>query len=159
MAVGAAIGIMLGQTLGAGETERAKEESGKLIAFSLFVSVIVGVAYFVCADFIPQIYNTTDDIKLTATRLMQICAVAMPIDAFANASYFTLRSGGKTLITFLFDSCFVWCISVPAAFFMSRYTSLSILYLFAICQGLNIIKCVIGYIFVKKGMWIRNIVD
>ncbi len=159
MAVGAAIGIMLGQTLGAGETERAKEESGKLIAFSLFVSVIVGAAYFVCADFIPQMYNTTDDIKFTATRLMQICAVAMPIDAFANASYFTLRSGGKTLITFLFDSCFVWCISVPAAFFMSRYTSLSILYLFAVCQALNIIKCIIGYIFVKKGMWIRNIVD
>ena len=159
MAVGAAIGIILGQTLGAGETEKAKEDSGKLIAFSLFVSVIVAAVYFFCAEFIPEMYNTTDEIKYMAMRFMQICAVAMPIDAFANASYFTLRSGGKTLITFLFDSCFVWCVAVPAAFVLSRYTTVPILQLYAICQALNIIKCIIGYIFVKEGMWIRNIVD
>lgn len=159
MAVGAAIGIILGQTLGAGETEKAKEDSGKLIAFSLFVSVIVAAAYFFCAEFIPEMYNTTDEIKHMAMRFMQICALAMPIDAFANASYFTLRSGGKTLITFLFDSCFVWCVAVPAAFVLSRYTTVPILQLYAICQALNIIKCIIGYIFVKEGMWIRNIVD
>ena len=159
MAVGASIGIILGQTLGAGETEKAKEDSGKLIAFSLFVSVIVASVYFFCAEFIPEMYNTTDEIKYMAMRFMQICAVAMPIDAFANASYFTLRSGGKTLITFLFDSCFVWCIAVPAAFVLSRYTTVPILQLYAICQALNIIKCIIGYIFVKEGMWIRNIVD
>ena len=159
MAVGAAIGIILGQTLGAGETEKAREDSGKLIAFSLFVSIIVATVYFFCAAFIPEMYNTTGEIKYMAMRFMQICAFAMPIDAFANASYFTLRSGGKTLITFLFDSCFIWCIAVPAAFILSRYTSVPILQLYAICQALNIIKCIIGYVFVKKGMWIKKIVD
>ena len=82
----------------------------------------------------------------------------MPLDAFANASYFTLRSGGKTFVTVLFDSCFAWVISVPVAFLLSRYTQMPILILYAICQFLNIIKDIIGYILVKKGIWIKNIV-
>ena len=104
-------------------------------------------------------YDTTDSVMLMATRLMQICAVTMPLDAFAHASYFTLRSGGKTFITILFDSCFVWFITLPAAFVLCNYTSLSILVVYAICQLLNLIKCVAGTILVENGIWIKNIVD
>ncbi len=158
MAVGVAIGIILGQTLGAGDAKKAKEQCPPLIAFSVFVSVLVGSAFFVCANFIPALYNTTPEIKLLATRLMQITAVAMPLDAFVHASYFTLRSGGQAFITFLFDSCFVWIVCIPVVSLICRFTSLGILPLYAISQSLNLIKCIIGFYFVKKGVWIRNIV-
>lgn len=158
MAVGVSIGIILGQLLGAGETEKAKETSVKLIAFSVFVSVVVSAAYVLAAEFIPQAYNTEDNVKELATRLMQITAIAMPLDAFANASYFTLRSGGKAGITFAFDSGFMWVIAVPTAFILSRFTSLPILPLYAVCQSLNFIKDILGFYFVKKGDWIRNII-
>ena len=158
MAVGASIGIILGQMLGSGETDGAQDTSRKLIAFSLFVSAVASVAFFAAAPFIPEIYNTTSAVRETATRLMQICALTMPLDAFANASYFTLRSGGKVMVTFLFDSCFVLCVSVPAAFLLSHFTSLDILAVYGICQCLNFLKCVVGYCLVKKGIWIQNIV-
>lgn len=159
MSLGVAIGIIIGQMLGAGETENAKDSSKKLIAFSVTVSVVIAIAFSVCARFIPLIYNTTPSVQLLATKLMIIMAVAMPLDAFANASYFTIRSGGKVLVTFLFDSVFVWCVSVPVAFVLSRYTGLSILALFAIVQSLNAIKCIIGFVLVKKGTWIRNLIS
>lgn len=158
MAVGIAIGILLGQMLGAGDAKGAKDASKKLIAFSFFVSVIISAIYAVCAKFIPNAYNTTDEVRLLATRLMQITAIAMPIDAFAHSTYFTLRSGGKAFATFLFDSGFMWFISVPTAIILSNFTSISILRLYAICQFINIIKCIIGFILVKKGIWIRNII-
>ena len=159
MSVGVSIGIIIGQMLGANEQKQAKESSVKLIALSLMISVAVGALFALCAEFIPEIYNTTPQVKLLATRLMQIIAVAMPIDAFANASYFTLRSGGKVFITLLFDSVFVWCISVPAAFIISRFTSVPILPMFAIVQALNLLKCALGFVFVKRGDWIKNIVS
>lgn len=159
MAVGVAIGILLGQQLGAKDEKGAVDTCRKLIAFSVLVSLIVGAAFFICAYFIPKAYNYPDSVRLTATRLMQICAAVMPIDAFAHATYFTLRSGGKSLITFAFDSGFMWVISVPVAFILSSFTALNILWLFTIVQLINIIKCVIGYIFVKKGIWIKNIVS
>ena len=159
MAVGVAIGILLGQQLGAKDEKGAVDTCRKLIAFSVLVSLIVGAAFFICAYFIPKAYNYPDSVRLTATRLMQICAAVMPIDAFAHATYFTLRSGGKSLVTFAFDSGFMWVISVPVAFALSSFTQLNILWLFTIVQLINIIKCVIGYIFVKKGIWIKNIVS
>ena len=158
MAVGVAIGILLGQQLGAKDEKGAMDTCRKLIAFSVLVSLVVGAVFFVCAFFIPKAYNYPDNVRLTATRLMQICAVVMPIDAFAHATYFTLRSGGKTLITFAFDCGFMWLITVPLAFLLSTLTSLNILWLYAIVQLINIIKCIMGYIFVKKGIWIKNIV-
>ncbi len=159
MSAGVAIGILLGQALGAGKTEQAKEDCPKLITFSVMVSIAVGIVYFVAAMVIPQFYNTTDTVRSLATVLMQITAIAMPIDAFAHASYFTLRSGGKTFITFLFDSGFVWCVSVPVAFVLSRFTGIDIIPLYATCQFINLIKCALGYYFVKKGTWIRNLVE
>ncbi len=159
MAVGMANGILLGQLLGAGKLEQAKADSRKLIVFSLMVSAVSSVLYAICAIFIPQIYNTTDEVRTLATQLMWISALAMPLDAFANAAYFTLRSGGQVLITFLFDSAFMWVIVVPLAFSLSRFTDVSILYLFAVCQFINFHKDVLGYIFVKKGLWIKQIVS
>lgn len=159
MSVGSAIGIILGHTLGSGDTSDAMNTAAKLIAFSFFVSVIVGAVYFVAARYIPYMYNTSADVRYIAMRLMQITALVMPIDAFAHATYFTLRSGGKVFITLLFDSCFVWAVSVPIAFALVHYTALGILGVFLIIQLLNLLKCILGYIFVKRGVWIKNIIS
>ena len=85
--------------------------------------------------------------------------MAMPFQSFANATYFTLRSGGKTFITFLFDSVFMWVCSVTLAFSLSRFTSLSILPLFALCQLPEALKCVLGFAMLKKGSWIQTLGD
>ncbi len=159
MSIGVTIGIIVGQQLGGGFFEEARDTAVKMRVFSVAVSVVVGVVYFIMASYIPYIYDTTDEIRELAANMMRICAVAMPIDAYAHASYFTLRSGGKTFITILFDSCFVWIISVPTALILAYFTELPILPLFAICQAVNFIKDILGYIFVKKGIWLNRIVD
>ena len=159
LAIGVAVGIILGQMLGAGKTEEALESSYKLIAFSVLVGIITGALYALAAAFIPSFYNVNENVRHIATVLMQISALVFPLDAFAHASYFTLRSGGKAFITFIFDSGFVWIISVPVAFILSRYTALPIAPLFAICNGLNILKCIAGFVFVKSGIWVKNIVN
>lgn len=159
MSVGVAAGIIIGQALGANEGEEAKLTAKRLARLSVAISVAVGVCYFLCAGIIPEMYNTTDSVKYLARGLMCISAVAMPLDAYAHVSYFTLRSGGKILITILFDSVFVWAVSVPTALLLSRFTALPIFALFAICQGENFIKDVLGYIFVRQGKWVKNIVS
>lgn len=158
-AVGVSIGIILGQQLGSGDTETAKDTARKLITFSVLISFGIGAAYWVAAKFIPLAYNVTHDVRTLATAFMQISAITMPFEAYINAAYFTLRSGGKTIITFLFDSCFMWTVAVGAAFILSNYTTLSVVNVYLICQLLNFIKCVVGYIFVNRGVWIKNIVS
>ena len=119
---------------------------------------MVGALLFVTAALFPSVYNTTDSIKALAASLLRVAAVMMPINAFTHMSYFTLRSGGKTIVTFLFDSVFVWGISIPVAFILSRFTGVPILELYIIVQSLELIKCVIGFVMLKKKLWVQNLV-
>jgi putative MATE family efflux protein len=158
IAMGNSISIMIGQLLGAGELERAVDEDRKLIAFSLVLSVAVGLLMAMVAPLIPQAYNTTDTVKALAEKLLLIYAAMMPLYSYTNSCYFTLRSGGKTLITFVFDSLFVWVVCIPVAFVLSRYTQMPILPMYAIVELTNLIKCGIGFVMVRQRKWVVNLV-
>lgn len=158
LSMGTTVSIIVGQLLGAGELERAVEEDRQLIAFAVALCAAVGVVMALIAPLVPEIYNTTAMVKELAADLLFVSAAMMPVNAFTNSCYFTLRSGGKTIITFIFDSAFVWAICVPVAFLLSRYTSLAILPMYIAVQALDLIKCVIGFYLVKKRKWVNNLV-
>ncbi len=158
VAMGSALSIIVGQLLGAGKMEEARDTDRKLIAFAVMSCLVLGTLMVLLAPLFPMLYNTTDQIKALATVLLRMAALCMPMWAFMHTTYFTLRSGGKTIVTFLFDSVFLWCASIPVAYVLSRYTALPIAPLYLCCQLLDLIKCVIGFVLVKKGVWIRNIV-
>ncbi len=158
LSMGSTVAIIVGQLLGAGELERAVDEDRKLIAFSVTLSACVGIIMALLAPLLPQLYNTSDTVKKMASDMLWISAAMMPSHAFTNTCYFTLRSGGKTVITFIFDSAFVWVVCIPTAFILSRYTAMPILPMFAIVQSLELIKCCVGYAFVKRKKWVNNLV-
>lgn len=158
LALGSAVSIIVGQLLGAGKMEEAKDTDTKLIAFSVGSCVIMGGLLAITAPLFPMIYNTSDEVRSLAVWFIRILALCMPMNAFMNVAYFTLRSGGKTVITFLFDSVFMWVVSIPVAYTLSRYTSIPIVPLYFMCQMVEIIKCIVGFVLVKKGVWIHNIV-
>ncbi|MDD6396034.1 MAG: MATE family efflux transporter [Firmicutes bacterium] len=159
IAVGEAIAIMVGQLLGAGQKDKARHADTVLCVYSVLGSAGLAVIMAACSPFFPMLYNTTDEVRSLATSFIIVIAFLLPVQAFTNASYFTLRSGGNTFITFIFDSVYMWCFTVPIAFVITRYTAINIVAVYAICQSLEIVKAVIGFIFVRKGVWINNIVD
>lgn len=160
ISLGSATGIIIGQMLGAGKpADEVRDCDRKLIAFSVTSCAVFGIAMAAVSGVFPLIYKTDNSVRSLATAFICINAVIMPFNAYANAAYFTLRSGGKTLSTLLFDSCFVWVVSVPVAYTLSRFTGIAILPLYAVCQSAEILKCVIGYIMLRRGSWIKNIVQ
>ena len=159
IALGESVAIIVGQLLGAGKMDEARDTDNKMIAFSVFSCVLIAIVMLLLAQFFPLLYNTNDEAKKLATYFIMLTAVFMPQNAFLHASYFTLRSGGKTIITFLFDSVFIWCVSVVIAFTLSRFTALPVVAVYAFVQMGDWIKCVIGFVLVKKGIWLQNIVS
>ena len=53
----------------------------------------------------------------------------------------------------------MWCLVVPLAFVLSRFTDIAVVPLYMLVQGTELIKAVIGYVLVKKGVWLRNLVS
>ena len=159
IAMGSAIGIIMGQELGMRHMDTVRRDADRLSLFSVLLCVVFGAAQFAIAGFFPNIYNTSPDIRQMAAGLIRIAAVCMPIYAYENASYFIIRSGGKTLITFIFDCCFALGVTFPVAYVLAHFTGVPILHMFLIVQLLGLIKCAVGFILVKKGIWIQDITE
>ena len=159
VALGSAIGIISGQLLGASEFEKARKSAIKLMWFAGGICIFLTVILISISGIFPKIYNTTEDVRNYATNFIIVTAIFFPIQSCLNALYFTLRSGGKTVLTFFFDSVFSWAVSVPVAMLVCTFSSLPILPIFIIVQSLDIIKLIVGYILVKKGIWITNLVE
>lgn len=158
LSFGVSIGIIVGRLLGAGEIEQAKETDRKIIIISVVISCFVGLLMLVVSPLFPRLYNTNEIARHIATSLIMVQAICLPIEAFKNATYFTLRSGGRTFLTFLFDGFFVIAVSFPIAYIMSRYTDASVVWILISVHLGDLVKSVFGFILVKKGIWARNIV-
>ena len=160
LSLGNAVGILMGQMLGAGTPEeQVRRDNRRMIGLCVWVCFGVGAIAVVLSGVFPRLYNTTDSVRSIAAGLICLSAVMMPVNSYNNAMYFTLRSGGQTFVTFVFDSGYSWCVCVPVAYLLSRFTSLSILPLYAACVGVDVFKIFIGKYLLDKGVWIRRIVD
>ena len=82
----------------------------------------------------------------------------MPFNSFAHNCYFTLRSGGQTFITFLFDSVFTWSVSVTAAMLLSRLTDMPLILLYISVTALDLLKCLVGFFLLRSGRWAKKLV-
>lgn len=158
LSMGNSVGIIMGQMLGAGNSvSQIRDTNRKLIFASVTAGAIFGGLMACVSGLFPSIYNTTESVRILAGQLICVSAIIMPFNSYTNATYFTLRSGGQTMVTFLFDSCFVWTCCVPVAFCLSRFTDISIIPLYIICHATDLIKCALGAYMLKQGKWIQNL--
>ena len=158
MAMGSAVGILMGQLMGSGAgEEQVRSTNRKLLAISVSAGVFFGILLAAAAPLFPQLYKVSPEVRTLASQLILVHALVMPFNAYTHSVYFTLRSGGRTGITFLFDSGYVCCVLAPVAFVLSRFSPLSIVPIYLISQGTEIPKAFLGLGLLKKIKWIRNL--
>ena len=158
-AMGNSISIVVGQQLGAGEIEKAKDYDLKMLFMNFVMCLAIGSVLFNVSSLIPKIYNTSLEVKALASQLLKIAACMLPIISIYYSSYFTMRAGGKTFLTFLFDSGYTFVFTFMSALLLTRLTSLPILTIYLLVQCVDIPKATLGLILVRKGIWVHNIVS
>ena len=158
IAMGDSISILVGQKLGAGQIEEAVDTDRKLIVFTLFLAIVLGTILLILAPLFPDLYQTSASVRSTATLMLRFGGACMWISSLYNASYFTLRCGGKTIITFLFDSFGTLMVSYPVAFLLAHFTQLPVQYMYLIISIVDLYKVILGLILVHKRIWVNNLV-
>ena len=159
LSMGNAVAIMAGQALGANDIEGAKRSVWRLIVVSVGSNIVMSTLLIVFAPLIPEIYNTEPHVRQMAAQMLYVVAVMMPFYSFAHCCYFTLRSGGRTVLTFVFDSVFTWGVNIPIAYVLAYHTPMTIVPLYFAVQSVELFKVIIGFILLVKGVWIHNIVE
>lgn len=156
--MGNAISILVGQKLGANKNEEAVEMDRQIIFLAFMICAGLGVVIYFSSALFPLLYNTSIEVRDLASDLLKIQAVFFPVIAVYNCTYFTLRSGGKTIITFLFDSVSTCLISLPLAFVFSRFTSLNLPAVFLVVESADLLKVAVGLYLVNRRVWVHNLV-
>ena len=110
------------------------------------------------APLFPALYQTSDSVRNVAATMLRFGGMTMWISAIYNASYFTLRCGGKTIITFLFDSVGTIFVSFPVAYALAHFTTLPIQYMYLTVTVVDLYKVILGLFLVHKGIWVNNLV-
>jgi putative MATE family efflux protein len=155
---GIAVAIVTGQTLGSGDVELAKAQVWKLMFLAVALASSVGIILAISAGWITQIYRTEVEVRQLAAMFMRVAAFYMPFMAISHCSYFTIRSGGRTFLTMLFDSVYVFVICIPYTYTLVTFTDLGIESLYPLSQLTQPLKAVLGLAFVSTGYWARSLV-
>ena len=158
MAIGSSISIIIGNLLGAARRDEAVDTDRKMIVFSITCGACMGAIMIAFSSLFPMLYDTTDSVRTLAQFMIITSAITMPFSAFAHSAYFTLRTGGKVIVTLMFDSVYMWGIVMPVSIVLSYFTAIDIHLLFVICQGVEILKCVFGIILLKRRSWVNQLV-
>lgn len=160
ISMGTAASVMVGQPLGMNDFEGAKTNVRRIMFFQMLICFTFGAIMFAVSPLLPYCFKEADAvIRRIATGMLCVTACAMPVNGFAHCSYFILRSGGRTIITFLFDSAYTWLIPIPLVFALVMFTDLPVLAVYICAHIADLIKVALGAILLKKGVWIRNIVS
>lgn len=159
IAFGSAISIIVGGLLGAGKREEAMDTNKKMTFLSFVISLGLMTAMILLSPVFPKIYNTADNVRSLASSFMICYAIYLPFNSLMNAFYFAIRSGGKTVITFLLDSAYMLCITVPFTFILAHFTDMNIIPLYALSLAIEIFKVLFGFYLINRGDWAQNIVN
>jgi len=139
--------------------EEARDVDRKLIFLTEVIHIIIGLIMILASPLVPRLYNVGDEVRSLTQRLLVIAGLSLPIHSFAHVTYFTIRSGGRTVITFFFDAVYIWVVTVLLAFCLTHYTDMDVLQIYFCVQFIDIIKLIIGLIMLKSDFWARNVVN
>lgn len=159
MAMGSAVAIMVGQKLGVGDKQGARDIDRKLVFLTVVMHILMGALLVLCSRLIPQMYNVEDSVRETTRQLLIVAGLSLPLHAFVHVVYFTIRSGGKTVITFLFDCVYTWAVPVALAYVLCTFTAMPIVEVYFCIQFIDIIKVIIGALMLRSDFWANNVVN
>ena len=157
-AMGTAISIIVGRELGKGNREEAIDLDNKLLFFNFVVHIVMGGILILTAEYIPLLYNVENEVREIATGLLIASGSTIPMHALVHGIYFTVRSGGKTMITFLFDCVYTWVCPALLAYLLVTFTDLGIVAVYLIVQISDALKMTIGLLMLKSGFWAKTII-
>ena len=158
-ALGASLGIVVGNLLGAERYQEARQTNSRLIVLAVGICVVFAVVLLPVSVWFPRLFNTTDTVREMAGQMIRVIAYLLPVRGFTHLAYYTLRSGGRTMLTLAFDGGYVTLICLPVTYLLARFTGVSAVTLFAVSLAAELSKTVLAAIWIRKGVWIRNIIS
>ncbi|MCD8074959.1 MAG: MATE family efflux transporter [Lachnospiraceae bacterium] len=158
LGLGSGGGIMIGNELGAGKTERARNYGDRLCVLSVLVGILSGMLLLVMRPFIRSAAELSGTATEYLNGMLLVCSYYM-IGKSVNSTTISgiFCAGGDSKFGFLCDTVVMWCISVPLGFWAAFVMKLPVTVVYFIVSLDELIKLPAVYIHYKKYRWVKNL--
>lgn len=163
MAVASTTAIIIGETVGAGEAERAKE-LGKVtntVAFlmgALFGALAIGLVHLVVEPLVYPLFKMSAEASRIATMMLTVTFVVLPVQGFNTTNVVgVLRGGGDVTAAAAIDLSPMWVVGVPLAAVVGLVWKLDVLWVCVVRGVEQLVRATLGVIRLKSGKWVRDV--
>lgn len=150
--------ILVGNELGAGNLEEAKEYGNKLCWLSVLCGAIAGGMIVLLIPFVLRLTDLTDQSTYYLNWMLIMCSYYMigkSVNSVTIGGIFC--AGGDSKFGFLCDTVTLWCITVPLGLLAAFVLRLPVLAVYFIVNLDEIVKLPAVYRHYKKYLWVKNL--
>ena len=153
--MGLASGVIVGQSLGAGKPERAKETMYWAAGYVLVVKGILSLFLFAVPWLVLSIFNRDPEFLEMAQVWIRIQAVGFLAMGLGQVFQNSFQMAGDTLAPLVITLVSLWGIGIPLAYVLSEYTGLG-QYGIAWAVVISMVIRALAYIpYFYWGRWLR----
>ena len=157
--IASASAILIGNKIGAGKEEDAKEDAIKISVFGVLIGIIIGVFFFFLAPFIAMLFKITPETYHNVIVVLRVMAIVLPLRFFGITQIIgVLRGGGDVMYAIVTELVAVWLIGVPLSFVGAVYFKFPITIVYILVCLEEPFKAVATYPRLRSGKWIKNLV-
>lgn len=156
--LGSATSVIIGNTIGEGKYDKAKEYAFTITILSLFMGVISGLIIFMIRPFVVEFYNVSQTTKEIAKEIMSVTSIIVVFQSIAvNTMMGVLRGGGDNKFVLINDVLFMWLIAIPFGFIGAFIWKVPVTVVFLILKSDEVLKVIVSIIRILSGKWVKDI--
>ena len=153
-----ATAVIIGNTIGEGKKEKAKEYAYSIGIFSVVMGCISGLMILLIKPFVVNFYNVSYSTKLIAMEIMTVTSGIIVFQSLAsNFMMGVLRGGGDAKFVLINDLIFMWLVAIPGGFFVAFVLELPVALVFLVIKCDEILKFLTSIYRVISGKWVNDV--
>ena len=153
-----ATAVIIGNTIGEGRNEKAKEYSRTVGVLSIIMGAMAGCVILIIRPIVVDFYNVSQTTKDIAIQIMNSMSIIVIFQSFGVTLMMgVLRGGGDAKFVLVNDIIFLWLVAIPCGFLTAFVLKWPIAAVFFVVKSDEIIKSIIASVRVLSGKWVRNV--
>lgn len=153
-----ATAVIIGNTIGEGKKEKAREYAYSIGVFSVVMGCISGLMILLIKPFVVNFYNVSYSTKLIAMEIMTVTSGIIVFQSLAsNFMMGVLRGGGDAKFVLINDLIFMWLVAIPGGFFVAFVLELPVALVFLVIKCDEILKSLTSVYRVISGKWVNDV--
>ena len=156
--VSASAGIIVGESLGGGNNDKAYAESKSFVKITVFAAIVIGVLVSVFAGYYVKLFNVSEATRGVTVYILYAYSLvfcAKVINMVLGGG--VLRSGGQTKYIMIIDMIGTWLIGVPLGYVTAYVLKLPIYYVYFILSMEEYVRVLLEVYVFQSRRWMKNI--